>query len=319
MKSKNSKRLSSYNINIKIKIINKSLKLSKKQIKAVLDNCILFDISLIILIYIYYFAFYNYICYFNIGQGNMALIHYKNKNVIIDCGSTDNNVAANVMSSYMKSMAYNKIDAIFITHFHADHVNGIEKLSEKYDINKLCYMIPKFDNVSEYDKFQKNIVQRNISVCEINQYDSMEFGKDFKIDVILPSDNIVIPDSDLMNANSCIYLIQIKNKNYLFMGDATKSTEKSLVDLLNNKKNNSCISDKLIKKLKDIEVLQVGHHGSKTSTSEEFLKNINIKFGIISSKKEKYGHPDQVTLDVLKKYNIKTKVTEINGAITVKI
>ena len=305
-----SKKLSSYTI--KLNKIKQSICLNKKQINSLLNYCILFDILAIVLIYMYYFFFNNYICYFNVGQGNMALIHYKNKNVVIDCGSTDKDTAANVMSNFMKAKTYDNLDAIFITHFHSDHVNGVQKLSEKYSINKLCYIIPKFNNVSEYDKFQNNINQKGISVCELNQYDSVNFSNEFKITVLLPSDNLIINDSDLMNANSSIYLVQIKNKNYIFTGDATKNTEKKLIEILN-------INTEIAEKFKNIQILQVGHHGSKTSTSLEFLNNIKVKYGIISSKKEKYGHPDQVTLDNLKKYNIKIKITEIDGAIKINI
>ena len=94
------------------------------------------------------------------------------------------------------------------------------------------------------------------------------------------------------------------------MGDATIETEKVL---LNN------ITNDIQNKFQNISVLQVGHHGSKTSTSDNFLQMLNVKLAVISSKKKVYGHPSKETLDRLNKYNIRYKITENNGAVVLKI
>jgi competence protein ComEC len=116
-----------------------------------------------------------------------------------------------------------------------------------------------------------------------------------------------------VNANSIISLISVDKENYLFMGDATKETEKYLMDNIYKKEANKRIE--ILNKLNNLYVLQIGHHGSKTSTSDYFLSNIKTKNSVISSKKQVYGHPAKETLDILKKYNIRYYITEYKGAL----
>ena len=98
------------------------------------------------------------------------------------------------------------------------------------------------------------------------------------------------------------------------MGDATIETEKSIIEKIKNIKDND-LKSKIESKLQKLQIIQIGHHGSKTSTSKEFLSYINVKYAIISSKKEKFGHPHEETLEKLKQYNILFYITEYNGAI----
>ena len=74
----------------------------------------------------------------------------------------------------------------------------------------------------------------------------------------------------------------------------------------------------IVENIKDIDVIQIGHHGSKTSTSDNFISNINSCIAIISAKKEKFGHPDKEVLDILNKYSFKIKITQNDGAIKLK-
>ena len=90
------------------------------------------------------------------------------------------------------------------------------------------------------------------------------------------------------------------------MGDATTQTEEWIL------KN---ISKENLEKLNKLTAIQIGHHGSKTSSSEEFIKSINSCIAIISAKKEKYGHPSKETIDILNKYKFNIKITQKDGAI----
>ena len=131
--------------------------------------------------------------------------------------------------------------------------------------------------------------------------DKIEIG-DIQIE-ILNNENIIL-DEDIENANSTIYLVKFKNKDMLFMGDSTKKTEQ---DLLKNMDVN---------KLSSIDILQVSHHGSKTSSDQGFLSKMSENtIAIISAEKEAYGHPDSSVIELLNKYNFKIYITEKNGAI----
>ena len=129
---------------------------------------------------------------------------------------------------------------------------------------------------------------------------------EIKFKILSPNVNLKIKDDDVANANSIVTVVNLENKNLLFMGDATKNTEKEIL------KNMSAFP-------KIIDVYKVGHHGSKTSSDNNFIGELNIKEGIISSKKKVYNHPAEETLNTLSKHNIKVKITEKNGACKIKI
>lgn len=251
--------------------------------------------------YIYVMYFEKYVIFFNVGQGNMALIHSNNVNVIIDIGSTKNGNAGHIMSSFLKAKNIKKIDIILLTHMHDDHVNGIENLIENnIKINRIGYVNLKV-KTNLYNKVNNIIKNNNISKLELAFLDKIEIG-DIQIE-ILNNENIIL-DEDIENANSTIYLVKFKNKDMLFMGDSTKKTEQ---DLLKNMDVN---------KLSSIDILQVSHHGSKTSSDQEFLSKMSENtIAIISAEKEAYGHPDSSVIELLNKYNFKIYITEKNGAI----
>ncbi len=262
-------------------------------------------------IYIFFVALYyinilyleNYVYYFNVEQGNMAFIRYNRKNILIDCGSTTKNLAKNVLTSFLKQKGIRKIDICFLTHFHDDHVNLL--LSDDFDITveKIVYQEPKVAN-ENYDKIKNFAKINNIAFVNSDIDDSYKY-KDINIKILAPNINEEIIDEDIENANSQVILVKVNGINMLFMGDATCKTESYLL-----KRNIN---------LEKIKILQVGHHGSITSTSQEFLDSLNIENAIISSKKKVYGHPSKEVVDRLKNKGIKIYITENDGAIKFNI
>lgn len=279
-------------------------KIARKVIAIVTIFTFLYSISM----YIYRTYFEEYTYFFNVEQGNMAIIRSKRKIIVIDIGSTNKKLASNTLKTFLNAKAINTIDIIAITHMHEDHVNGIYEISENFNINSVIYSVPITTQKGEYEQFCKTLQEKNISKIEVKKDDCLSLGN-IKINVLMPLFNKIIISKDMLNSNSVIYLLQNNNKNYLFMGDSTIETEK---ELLNN--TNSNIKDLF----KNLDVIQIGHHGSKTSTSDNFIKIIKPCLAIISSKKEKYGHPNKETLDILNKYNFDVKITENLGAIKIK-
>lgn len=259
---------------------------------------ILYNISM----YIYRMYFEEYVYFFNVGQGNMAIIREDRKVIIVDIGSTQESLAGNILNNFLKAKAINKIDAIFLTHLHDDHINGIYDTTKNIKINKVYYGIPKEGEDVLIDTLAKN----NIPKENLNFLDEIKIGN-VSINVLSPPKSKIIISNDIINSNSLVLLVKTKNNKILFMGDATIETEEELL------KNND-----IVKNIKDIDVIQIGHHGSKTSTSNNFISNINSCIAIISAKKEKFGHPDKEVLDILDKYSFKIKITQNDGAIKLK-
>ena len=259
---------------------------------------ILYNISM----YIYRMYFEEYVYFFNVGQGNMAIIREDRKVIIVDIGSTQESLAGNILNNFLKAKAINKIDAIFLTHLHDDHINGIYDTTKNIKINKVYYGIPKEGEDVLIDTLAKN----NIPKENLNFLDEIKIGN-VSINVLSPPKSKIIISNDIINSNSLVLLVKTKNNKILFMGDATIETEE---ELLKNKD--------IVENIKDIDVIQIGHHGSKTSTSDNFISNINSCIAIISAKKEKFGHPDKEVLDILNKYSFKIKITQNDGAIKLK-
>lgn len=277
----------------------------KYWIRKALTFITLLSFLYILSMYIYRKYFENYIYFFNVEQGNMAIIRDNRKTIVVDMGSTNQNIASNVLSSFLNAKAIHHIDAVFLTHMHEDHLNGLYELCENFSIKTIVYTYPSTFFKGEFSTFNKLLQEKNIPRTEIIQEDTITIGN-IHIEVLMPSKEKNIVAKDMLNANSTIYLITKKQKHYLFMGDATKETEKELLENL---------PASTMEKLTHLSAIQIGHHGSNTSSSEFFIQKINPCIAIISSKKEKYGHPHKDTLERLTRYNFTIKVTEMDGAI----
>ena len=278
---------------------------SRKTIRQIVKLFKVLSISCIFIWYIYISFFEKCIIFFNVNQGNMAYIRDGITSIIVDIGSTRENNAANIMINYLNGKNIKYIDAILITHIHSDHINGIEKLLENIDVGWIIMSIP-VEKSNDYLELVKLLKRRKIPIIYIKEEDKITIGN-INIDILSPPNSKII-DDDILNANSTVYLIEWNYKYALFMGDATKNTEKYIL--------NKYINDFSIKeKLEKISFYQVAHHGSKTSTFEPFISKINNCNAIISADKSVYGHPDESVVELLKKYYFNVYITEQNGAI----
>ena len=267
--------------------------LSIKKNKKLL--CILF-IFIVILYFKLKLDKNTYVYFIDVSQGDSALIVTKNnKSILIDTGGKLNyktdkwkqkNKEFNLMTSsvipFFKSIGLKKIDYLLITHGDADHAGYALELINNYKV------INKFTN-----KGRKNSLEKKLNIDSLN-------SKYLKIDNIeIYSLNDTIYNNE--NKDSLVLLIKIYNYKFLFMADADKEVEQNIIEKYN---------------LKNIDVLKVGHHGSKTSTDESFIDEVTPKYSIISvGKNNKFGHPNIETLDTLKN----SKILRTDEVGTIKI
>lgn len=230
----------------------------------------------------------NYVYFIDVGQGDSALIVTKNnKSILIDTGgkvgSNYSLMKSNVIP-FFKSIGIRKLDYLFITHGDYDHAGYGIDLVNNFNVKN------RFTNKGEYNSLEKKLNIKSFN----NSY--------IKIDnVEIYSLNSKLYNNE--NSDSLVLLVIIDNYKLLFMGDASINTEK---DIMNNYD------------IGDVFILKVGHHGSKTSSSEEFINNVNPKYSIISvGKNNKFGHPNKEVLDNLS--NSKIYRTDIDGSIMFKI
>lgn len=276
-----------------------------KYLKIFQITLVIIIITMVVTLNIYSVYVSEYVYFFNVEQGDMSYIKSGKESVIVDIGSLSNTLAFNTISNYFKTSNLAKVDAAVISHMHKDHINGLEKLLKNYDVGIVLYSKPKEDSEA-YQNFKQILNKYNVNSKQVKAGDDINIGK-IKIQVLLP-DNEYINSTDDVNANSLVCKITVNNKELLYMGDASIDSEEKLIEkYTKNTKENV--------KLDNIYILKVGHHGSKTATSEEFIQKIQPQNAVISALKKYYGHPHENTTDTLKQNNVYTYLTEKQGAI----
>ena len=235
-----------------------------------------------------------YITFIDVGQGDGAFIHlpYNKSNILIDTGGKYNYNISKDIISYLKSESIKKIDYLILTHGDYDHMGEAINLVENYRVEKVIF------NCGEFNELEQDLIK----VLDKKKIPYYSCVKELNID-----DNklnfLNNKDYDNENDNSNVIYTKLNNHKFLFMGDAGLEVEEDIIEKYN---------------LQDIDVLKVGHHGSKTSSDEEFINEINPKYSIISvGKNNRYGHPNKEVINNLN--NSKIYRTDEDGSIMFKI
>jgi competence protein ComEC len=212
--------------------------------------------------------------------------------VLIDTGGIYNYNISNEIINYLKSEGIKDIDYLILSHGDYDHMGEAINLVNNFKVDEVIF------NCGPYNDLEKELI-KVLDKKKIKYYSCI---KELNIDknklYFLQTKKF-----DNENDNSNVIYTELNGYRFMFMGDASNTTEKEILDKYN---------------VPDIDVLKVGHHGSKTSSSEEFINKIKPKYFIISvGKKNRYGHPNKEVLDNLS--NSKIYRTDLDGSIILKI
>lgn len=232
------------------------------------------------------------ITYLDVGQADAILIQNEGHNMLIDAG---NNEDGPLLVQYFKEQNMTKFDYLIATHPHEDHIGGMDDIIKNFDIEKI-YMPNVTTTTKTFLDVLNAMEEKNMT------FDVPNIGQNFALGHTLFQVMYTESDKKNLNNSSIILKANFKNTSYLFTGDATSEVEKKILS-------------------KDIKatVLKVGHHGSKYSTTTEFLNKVNPKYAIISvGKNNSYNHPNQITIDKLTKKNIEIHRTDQEGSIFLK-
>lgn len=218
------------------------------------------------------------IYFMDVGQGDSTLIVTpKNKKILIDGGEGKNNI----LLPYLLDRRINKIDYVMISHFDSDHCNGLIEVIEKINVKNII-VSRQSEESEEYKNILNIIKQKNIKVRIVKEKDKIFIEKDLYMEILNPAEKLEFQD---LNNNSIVTKLIYINFSMLFTGDIEKVEEN--------------LADKYKNNLKST-VLKVSHHGSKTSSSEEFLKYVKPRIALIGvGKDNKFGHPNQTTIEKL--------------------
>ncbi|AGK98225.1 ComEC/Rec2 family competence protein [Clostridium pasteurianum] len=235
--------------------------------------------------------------YIDVGQGDSELVQINNKNLLIDAGPKD---AEDKVVSYIKTQGITTLDYLIETHPHEDHIGGMEAVVKSFKINE--FIGPKIYNpptTSIFRNLISTLKNRNMKITVLDPGDHINLWENVECQILSPKK----ASYDNLNNYSVVLKITYKNSKFLFAGDAEQEDEKKIIN------DGFDISS---------DVLKVGHHGSSSSSSEDFLKEVSPKVAVIScGKNNDYGHPHKFTLDKLNNINCKIYRTDLNGDIVI--
>ncbi|PIR42051.1 MAG: hypothetical protein COV30_00565 [Candidatus Yanofskybacteria bacterium CG10_big_fil_rev_8_21_14_0_10_37_15] len=267
-------------------------------------------IHIVILLCLSVFAFSTYsiasqkdgllkIHFFNVGQGDAIFIETPNGNQVLIDGGPDNKIIqelAKVMSFYDKN-----IDLIVMTHSDADHLTGLLEVLNRYDVENLIYSDIVRDS-SLYNSWKKIVHEEMTNVIDPVAGKIIDLGNDATLTILNPSESLSGKIMEKTNNESVVLKLKYGENEVLLTGDIEAKSERQIL-----------LSGNDIK----VDILKIAHHGSKTSTIEEFLFETSPEVAIIQVGKNRYGHPTQEILTRLENFGIKYYRNDLDGTIKI--
>ena len=236
---------------------------------------------------------------FDVGQAECFLLEKEQLKVLVDCGSASQ--GKNLVKS-IKNRNIEKIDYVFITHPHEDHMGGMNEIIGNFKVDKI--VLPNIDTGKITAKWYKRLMTNLIN----GKYDLeiVEKNKIYNLDDV---EIKVVSDASYQGTNinnySTVFKISYGQHSIIMTGDAENQIEKEILRV-----------DEDIK----ATILKVGHHGSKTATTQEFLDAIKPKYALIScGQNNKFNHPSKEVLERLDKQKIEIFRTDELGTVTLTI
>lgn len=230
--------------------------------------------------------------YIDVGQGDsIFIISPEGKTILIDGGEKDSDV-----TDFLKSRKIKTIDVLIATHPHLDHIGGLVNVIKNYDV-KSVYMPKATHTTKTFENLILAIKGKGLKIKPVYEGVTLPF-EDINAVFVAPQKDI---KNDNLNEYSAVLKLTYKNTSFLFTGDAENGSEQRMLSSKQNIK---------------ADVLKIGHHGSKSSTSTTFLNKVNPKYAVIScGANNKYGHPHDITIKKLNNNKIKTYRTDKDGTI----
>ena len=236
-----------------------------------------------------------YVSFIDVGQGNCTLLKCGDKAILVDSGEVG---AAQTVINYIKNQNIKTLDCVLVTHPHSDHMGAMTKLLYEFKIKDVIMPeIPEeiIPTSKTYEKFLVAVSENAENVIAAKPGETFSYGE-MKMEIFAP-----LRDYEDLNDMSAVTRISYGDTSVMFTGDATATVEKDLL-----KKNIDYSAT----------ILNVGHHGSKTSTSKSWLKAVDPEYAVICcGLNNDYGHPHQSVVNRLEEFGIKTYRTDLLGTI----
>lgn len=238
------------------------------------------------------------VTFFNVGQGDAALVQDGSGHTILIDGGPDNTI----MQELPRKLPWGQhsLDVVILSHSHSDHLAGLVSVLKKYKIKKI--IMPRLVNTNGlYKTFINEIKNKNIEAVYPVAGQHYVISQSLSFDIL--STGLPEVSEDDINSSSLVTKIKNNNHEFIFTGDATPGIENQLIgssfDL-------------------SAEVLKVAHHGSGMASNLVFLQKVKPAWAIISvGRNNNYGLPSTETLRRLQSLSIKIKRTDIDGEVDI--
>ena len=238
------------------------------------------------------------VSFLDVGQGDAILIEAPNGNrVLIDGGPPSGKILSELGD--MLPFFDRELGVVIATHPDMDHIGGLPAVFERYSVGAL-FEPDLYAGNGVYEAMEKHAEKESARKIVARPGEIIRLDKNIKLEILYPEHKFA-PNADT-NSSSVVVKLTYGNESFLFTGDLPKEQENALAE-----KYGTALH---------ANVLKFGHHGSKTSTSEEFLTAVAPEYGVVSVGSEnKYGHPNQETLDLAAKENVEVLRTDMMGRV----
>lgn len=229
--------------------------------------------------------------FLDVGQGDSEFIELPDgKSMLIDAGTSD---SAEYIIDFIHDRGISKLDYVIATHPHADHIGSMAKVLDSFDIGTV-YMPDAAADTRTFEKMLDVIENKSIKTSEAKAGVSVLNGDDISAELLAPCST----DYEDLNNYSAVLKLNYGNTSFLFMGDAEELSEKEISGDVR------------------CDVIKVGHHGSNTSSSPDFVSRTKAKYAIISAGKgNNYGLPKDKILKRWKAAGAEILRTDKDGTI----
>ena len=239
--------------------------------------------------------------FIDIGQGDAELILVDDKAILIDTGNTGSDDREK-LTNYLEKLNITKLEYFIATHPDSDHIGSAAYVVENYDIKNVI-MSPKTHTTQTYEKFitaLENKEEINVINAQEKLGESINVGE-LEMKILGPIGEYSSKDN---NNPSVVIMARWGNTKVLLTGDAEAEAEERLIEEY---------AEAL-----DCDVLKVGHHGSRSSSQDSFIKYVKPEYAIISCGVDNdYDHPHPETLETMEKYNVEVHRTDLEGSIVI--
>ena len=253
------------------------------------------------------------IYFVDVGQGDSTcIVTPKNKIILIDGGgnSKDENydIGKQTLLPYLLDKKINKIDYCIVSHFDSDHCGGLMYILKNLKVKNII-IGKQYEEYENYKEFIKIAKDKKINIRVVEAGEKITIEKNLYIDILWPINREKMVIQNAINNNSLVFKLRYINFSMLFTGDIEEIAEKEILDKY--KENTEFLKS---------TILKVAHHGSKTSSTKEFINIVKPKYAVIGvGKDNKFRHPSNVTIENLKTINTEIYRTDEMGEISINV